>query len=147
MKRSWIISVAGLLAFAAATIAPAQADIKIGVVNAARLLQESPQAKTVQDALRAEFAPKQRELAGQQARRTDGGMARDSDRAGAGKKSGDGRAAGSGRDRLRAHDWRNPRATGQPGQGGGSAAGEGARGGISGELSQGRRNRPQRTGG
>ena len=67
MKRSWIISVAGLLAFAAATIAPAQADIKIGVVNAARLLQESPQAKAVQDALRAEFAPKQRELAGQQA--------------------------------------------------------------------------------
>ena len=67
MKRSWIISVAGLLAFAAATIAPAQADIKIGVVNAARLLQESPQAKAVQDALRAEFAPKQRELAAQQA--------------------------------------------------------------------------------
>jgi outer membrane protein len=48
-------------------VAPAQADIKIGVVNAARLLQESPQAKAVQDALRAEFAPKQRELAAQQA--------------------------------------------------------------------------------
>jgi len=46
---------------------PAQAEIKIGVVNAARLLQESPQAKAVQDALRTEFAPKQRELAAQQA--------------------------------------------------------------------------------
>ncbi len=67
MKRSWIISVAGLLAVAVASISPAQADIKIGVVNASRLLQESPQAKAVQDALRAEFAPKQRELAAQQA--------------------------------------------------------------------------------
>jgi outer membrane protein len=46
---------------------PAHAEIKIGVVNAARLLQESPQAKAVQDALRTEFAPKQRELAAQQA--------------------------------------------------------------------------------
>jgi outer membrane protein len=55
-----------LLAIAAG-VAPAQADIKIGVVNAARLLQESPQAKAVQDALRSEFAPKQRELAAQQA--------------------------------------------------------------------------------
>ena len=66
MKRSWIISVAGLLAGASAC-APAQAEIKIGVVNAARLLQESPQAKAVQDALRSEFAPKQRELAAFQA--------------------------------------------------------------------------------
>ena len=46
---------------------PAQAEIKIGVVNASRLLQESPQAKAIQDALRSEFAPKQRELAAQQA--------------------------------------------------------------------------------
>jgi len=67
VKRSWIISVAGLLAVAVASISPAQADIKIGVVNASRLLQESPQAKAVQDSLRAEFAPKQRELAAQQA--------------------------------------------------------------------------------
>jgi len=66
VKRSWIISVAGLLAGALAVM-PAQAEIKIGVVNAARLLQESPQAKAVQDALRTEFAPKQRELAAQQA--------------------------------------------------------------------------------
>jgi len=66
VKRSWIISVAGLLAIAAG-VAPAHADIKIGYVNAGRLLQESPQAKAVQDSLRAEFAPKQRELAAQQA--------------------------------------------------------------------------------
>jgi outer membrane protein len=60
------VSVAGLLV-SALVIVPAQAEIKIGVVNASRLLQESPQAKAVQDALRNEFAPKQRELAAQQA--------------------------------------------------------------------------------
>ena len=66
MKRSWTVAVAGLLLGALAVV-PAQAEIKIGVVNAARLLQESPQAKAVQEALRTEFAPKQRELAAQQA--------------------------------------------------------------------------------
>lgn len=66
MKRFWIISVAGLLVGALGQ-APAQAEMKVGVVNAARLLQETPQAKAVQDALRSEFAPKQRELAALQA--------------------------------------------------------------------------------
>jgi len=66
VKRSWIVSIAGLLVGALAVL-PAHADIKIGVVNASRLLQESPQAKAVQEALRNEFAPKQRELAAQQA--------------------------------------------------------------------------------
>ena len=66
MKRSWIVSIAGLLVSALAVV-PAQAEIKIGVVNATRLLQESPQAKAVQEALRNEFAPKQREIAAQQA--------------------------------------------------------------------------------
>src|SRR5215470_7731975 len=61
-----MVPVTGLLMGALAA-GPAQAEIKIGVVNAARLLQESPQAKAVQDALRSEFAPKQRELAAQQA--------------------------------------------------------------------------------
>lgn len=66
MKRSWIVSIAGLMVGALAVL-PAHADIKIGVVNASRLLQESPQAKAVQESLRNEFAPKQRELAAQQA--------------------------------------------------------------------------------
>jgi outer membrane protein len=66
VKRSWIVSVAGLLV-GVLTVLPAHAEIKIGVVNAARLLQESPQAKAVQEALRNEFAPKQREMAAQQA--------------------------------------------------------------------------------
>src|SRR5450432_103776 len=62
VKRSWIVSIAGLLVSALAVL-PAQAEIKIGVVNASRLLQESPQAKAVQESLRNEFAPKQREVA------------------------------------------------------------------------------------
>ena len=66
MKRFWTVSIAGL-SLAALAVLPAQAEIKIGVVNAARLLQESPQAKAVQETLRNEFAPKQREVAALQA--------------------------------------------------------------------------------
>ena len=66
VNRFWMAPLAGLL-MSALAVGPAQAEIKIGVVNAARLLQESPQAKAVQESLRSEFAPKQRELAAQQA--------------------------------------------------------------------------------
>jgi outer membrane protein len=41
---------------------PAWAELKIGVVNYARLLQDSPQAKQVTAQLRAEFMPRQRDL-------------------------------------------------------------------------------------
>jgi outer membrane protein len=50
----------------AAIAAPARADLKIGVVNYSKLMQESPQAKAAQDALRGEFAGKQKELQTQQ---------------------------------------------------------------------------------
>ena len=50
----------------AAVAAPAWADLKIGVVNYSKLMQESPQAKAAQDALRGEFAGKQKELQTQQ---------------------------------------------------------------------------------
>jgi outer membrane protein len=60
-----MVVIAGAVALAAA--APAWADLKIGVVNYAKLMQESPQAKAAQDALRAEFAGKQKELQTQQA--------------------------------------------------------------------------------
>jgi outer membrane protein len=46
--------------------APAWADLKIGVVNYSKLMQESPQAKTVQEALRGEFAGRQKDLQAQQ---------------------------------------------------------------------------------
>lgn len=41
-------------------------ELKIAVVNYARLMQESPQAKAVQNQLRSEFAGKQQELQTQQ---------------------------------------------------------------------------------
>ena len=66
VNRFWMAPLAGLL-MSALAVGPAQAEIKIGVVNAARLLQESPQAKAVQESMRNEFAPKQRELAAEQA--------------------------------------------------------------------------------
>jgi outer membrane protein len=65
-RRSWSVLISGILALGAAAT-PAWADLKIGVVQYARLMQESPQAKAAQDALRGEFAGKQKELQGQQA--------------------------------------------------------------------------------
>jgi len=43
-------------------VTPAWAELKIGYVNYALLMQDSPDAKTVSDALRNEFLPRQREL-------------------------------------------------------------------------------------
>jgi outer membrane protein len=66
-SRSVVIS-AMLAVGAVAAAAPAWAvDLKIGVVQYARLMQESPQAKAAQDALRGEFSGKQKELQTQQA--------------------------------------------------------------------------------
>jgi outer membrane protein len=44
---------------------PAWAELKIGYVNYPQLVQESPQAKVINDALRAEFMPRQRDLQSQ----------------------------------------------------------------------------------
>ncbi len=63
--RRWAVVVSGVVALAAVA-APAWADLKIGVVNYSKLMQESPQAKAAQDALRGEFAGKQKELQTQQ---------------------------------------------------------------------------------
>ncbi len=41
-------------------------DLKIGVVNVPRMIEESPQAKAVMGALQDEFAPRQRSLVGLQ---------------------------------------------------------------------------------
>jgi outer membrane protein len=49
-------------------VAPAwAAELKFAVVDYGKLMQEAPQAKAVQDALRNEFTPRQRDLAAQQA--------------------------------------------------------------------------------
>ena len=57
-----------LLGSIAATVlaVPAMAEIKVGVVDYARLFEESPQAKVVQDALRAEFGPRLKQLVTQE---------------------------------------------------------------------------------
>ena len=57
-----IVAVAGTFA-----VMPAwSADLKIGVVDYGKLMEESPQAKTVVDAIRTEFTPRQRDLQTQQ---------------------------------------------------------------------------------
>ena len=61
----WTIGVvAAVGAFAAS---PAWAELKIGVVDYGRLVEESPQAKSALESIRTEFTPRQRDLQGQQA--------------------------------------------------------------------------------
>src|SRR6201999_2314316 len=43
------------------------AELKIGVVDYGRLVEESPQAKVALEAIRTEFTPRQRDLQNQQA--------------------------------------------------------------------------------
>jgi len=50
---------------AAFIAAPAMADIKVGVVDYSRLLSESPQAKSLTEALEAEFGPRYQQLVAQ----------------------------------------------------------------------------------
>ena len=51
----------------AATFAlPAAAEVKVGVVDIARLFEESPQAKVVQEGLKAEFQPRLQQLIAQE---------------------------------------------------------------------------------
>ena len=46
---------------------PAWAELKIGVVDYGRLVEESPQAKVALESIRTEFTPRQRDLQNQQA--------------------------------------------------------------------------------
>ncbi len=50
------------LSVSAAPFAAADAQVKIGVVNVARLLQEAPQAQSASQALEGEFATRKRDL-------------------------------------------------------------------------------------
>jgi outer membrane protein len=58
---AWMIAIAGSLA-----VMPAWAELKIGVVDYGKLMEESPQAKSVVEAIRTEFTPRQRDLQNQQ---------------------------------------------------------------------------------
>jgi outer membrane protein len=55
-----------LAAVASLAAVPAWAELKIGVVDFGRLVDESPQAKVALDAIRTEFTPRQRDLQNQQ---------------------------------------------------------------------------------
>jgi outer membrane protein len=65
MISNWMIGVV-----AAGSLLGAQsawsADLKIGVVDPQRLLEESPQGKAASEAMRTEFAPRQRTLQAQE---------------------------------------------------------------------------------
>jgi len=51
-----------VMACGALAAMPARAELKIGIVDYNRLAAESPQAKAISDALRAEFSPRERDL-------------------------------------------------------------------------------------
>jgi outer membrane protein len=57
----------GLGAAVLLAAAPAWGEIKIAIVDYGKLMEESPQAKAVSDALKNEFTPRQRDLQAQQA--------------------------------------------------------------------------------
>jgi outer membrane protein len=61
----WTIGFAAVLG--ALSASPAWAELKIGVVDYGRLVEESPQAKSALDSIRTEFTPRQRDLQNQQA--------------------------------------------------------------------------------
>jgi outer membrane protein len=56
------IPLLGLCLCLALISAPASAEIKMGVVNFQKLLEDAPQTKTAMQALENEFAPRRREL-------------------------------------------------------------------------------------
>jgi outer membrane protein len=65
MRFKWWV---GLVAAVGTLVAsPAWAELKIGVVDYGRLVEESPQAKAALDSIRTEFTPRQRDLQNQQA--------------------------------------------------------------------------------
>lgn len=62
MNSSFKSAIWGVALVAAAFSAPARAELKIGVLDYPRLMDESPQGKALLDSLRNEAAAKQREL-------------------------------------------------------------------------------------
>jgi outer membrane protein len=59
------VAVWAIAAGAVCAALPAWADQKIGIVNAPQLIEESPHGKSVMEAMRAEFAPRERTLQAQ----------------------------------------------------------------------------------
>jgi len=66
MGSKYSLLAALAVAVAVTSGASAQGNLKIGVINVARLIEQSPQASTVQKKLQDEFGPRQRDLAAMQ---------------------------------------------------------------------------------
>ena len=62
----WAVLMSALVLGSGWSLGAAAQDLKIGVVNIARLLAQSPQAKEAMGALQDEFAPRQRDIVAQQ---------------------------------------------------------------------------------
>ena len=65
MRRVQRVAVAAIFALSTwpgFLLAQGVGDLKIGVVNAGRLLNESPQVRIAMETLQDEFAPRQREI-------------------------------------------------------------------------------------
>ena len=60
-SKIWLIAAAAAACVAASAVS-AQGDLKIGVVNVARLVEQSPQFAAAQKKLQEEFGPRQRDL-------------------------------------------------------------------------------------
>ncbi len=58
VKRSLLSMVAALVLVAG----PALAEVKVGVINTVKLMEEAPQAKEAQSKIESEFAPREKEL-------------------------------------------------------------------------------------
>ena len=70
VSKVWLIAAAAVATVAASAVS-AQ-NLKIGVINVARLIEQSPQSETVTKALQDEFGPRQRDITAlQQKLRTD----------------------------------------------------------------------------
>ena len=67
MGSKFSLLAAFAIAVAATSGASAQSNLKIGVINVAALIEQSPQAASVQKKLQDEFGPRQRDLVAMQA--------------------------------------------------------------------------------
>jgi outer membrane protein len=62
LRSKALVAAAFACALLASGAASAQANLKIGVINVARLLEQAPQSKVVSDKLQKEFEPRQQTL-------------------------------------------------------------------------------------
>jgi outer membrane protein len=65
MSKVWLVAAVAVASFVSGAV-NAQGGLKIGVINVARLVEQSPQLGAVQKKLEEEFGPRQREITAMQ---------------------------------------------------------------------------------